>query len=53
MFPNSWTANRIKVEVDAAFQNKVVLGNKWTGVTPSGVRVEGYLIPKTTVYPIY
>jgi hypothetical protein len=53
MFPNSWTADRIKVEVDAAYQNRVITGNKWTGVTPSGVKVEGYLAPNTTVYPIY
>jgi filamentous hemagglutinin len=39
------------VEVDAAFQNKTVIGNKWQGITPSGVKVEGYLNPKTTVYP--
>ncbi len=51
MFPKSWTADRIKVEVDAAFQNRKITGNKWTGTTPSGVRVEGYLSPKTTVYP--
>ncbi|WP_432464176.1 EndoU domain-containing protein [Agarivorans sp. QJM3NY_33] len=34
MFPDSWSADRIKVEVDAAYQNKVVTGNKWSGVTP-------------------
>lgn len=51
MFPKSWSVDRIKVEVDAAFQNKRVIGNKWTGITPSGVRVEGYISPKTTVYP--
>lgn len=53
MFPDSWTANRVKVEVDAAFQNKVITGNKWTGVTPSGVREEGWMKPKTTAYPRY
>lgn len=51
MFPSSWTSDRIKVEVDAAFQNKTVTGNKWAATTPSGVKVEGYLSPKTTVYP--
>ena len=51
MFPDSWTADRVKVEVDAAFQNKTVVGNKWFGKTPSGVKVEGYLNPKTTVFP--
>ena len=53
MFPDSWSADRVRVEVDAAFQNKVVSGNKWRGVTPSGVTVEGWLSPKTTVYPKY
>ena len=53
MFPDSWSADRVKIEVDAAFQNRTVNGNKWSGTTPSGVRVEGYLQPKTTVYPIY
>ncbi|MBI5256101.1 MAG: EndoU domain-containing protein [Burkholderiales bacterium] len=51
MFPDSWSADRVKVEVDAAYQNKTVSGNKWSGTTPSGVKVEGYLNPKTTVYP--
>ncbi|WP_447894317.1 EndoU domain-containing protein [Vreelandella sp. GE22] len=53
LFPDSWTADRVKVEVDAAFQNKVITGNKWAGVTPSGVRVEGWMKPKATVYPKY
>jgi filamentous hemagglutinin len=53
MFPDSWSANRVKIEVDAAFKNKTVTGNKWSGTTPSGVKVGGYLSPKTTVYPIY
>jgi len=51
MFPDSWNAERVQAEVEAAFQNKTVVGNKWTGVTPSGVTVEGWLAPKTTVYP--
>ncbi|MNM39923.1 Ribonuclease [compost metagenome] len=51
LFPDSWTANRIKVEVDAAYQNRTIVGNKWSGMTPSGVRVEGYIKPKTTVFP--
>ena len=51
MFPDSWSTNQLKTEVDAAYKNKVVNGNKWTGTTPSGVKVEGYMTPKTTVYP--
>lgn len=53
MFPDSWTADRVKVEVEAAYQNKTINGNKWAGVTPSGVIVERWLTPKTTVYPKY
>ncbi|TVT89826.1 hypothetical protein FPT15_18785 [Pseudomonas sp. RGB] len=41
----------MKVEVDGAFHNRTVVGNKWTEITPSGVQVEGYMSPKTTVYP--
>lgn len=51
LFPDSWSPARIRFEVDAAFQNRTIVGNKWTGTTPSGVRVEGYIKPKTTVYP--
>uniref|UniRef100_UPI003782D6C6 EndoU domain-containing protein n=1 Tax=Aquabacterium sp. TaxID=1872578 RepID=UPI003782D6C6 len=55
MFPKDWSEARIRDEVEAAFSspNKVVVKDKWMSVTPSGVRVEGYLQPRTTVYPIY
>jgi len=52
MFPDDWSGDRIKAEVNAAFQNKTVSGNTWSGTTPSGVKVQGYLQPKTTVYPV-
>ena len=54
MFPDSWSADRLKVEVDAAYKNRQPVPNKpnmWQGKTPSGVEVTGYLQPKTTVYP--
>lgn len=54
MFPDNWSAARVKVEVDAAFQSRTPVPGKpnmWQGVTPSGVKVEGYLTPKVTVYP--
>ena len=53
MFPDSWSADRVKVEVDAAYQSRTITGNMWTGTTPSGVVVRGYLNPKTTAYPVY
>ena len=55
MFPDTWSADRLKVEIDAAYKNKEIVninGKKmWKGVTPSGVHVTGFLEPKTTVYP--
>jgi hypothetical protein len=52
LFPDNWSSSRIKVEVDAAFKTKAVSGNTWTGTTPSGVKVRGFLSPKTTVFPV-
>ncbi|MEJ6455459.1 hemagglutinin repeat-containing protein [Fusobacterium nucleatum] len=52
LFPESWSKNRIKVEVDIAYKNKIVTGRYWEGTTPSGVKVRGFLYPNTTVYPL-
>ncbi|MCL7765921.1 EndoU domain-containing protein [Pasteurella multocida] len=57
MFPRTWTEDRLKVELEHAFNNRVPMEkfeNKWEGITKSGVKVEwvinkeGYL---STVYP--
>lgn len=55
MFPKDWTAEQVVSEVNAAWlsPNKMVRGEKWTALTPSGVRVEGYLEPRVTAYPVY
>ena len=55
MFPKHWDAARIQSEVDAAWNSpdKVVTGAKWSAFTPSGVKVEGFISPRTTVYPLY
>jgi hypothetical protein len=55
MFPKTWDEVRLKSEIDAAWNspNKIVTGDKWISVTPSGVKVEGFISPKITVYPIY
>ncbi len=52
LFPESWSKNRIIVEVDIAYKNKIVTGRYWKGTTPSGIKVRGYLYPNTTVYPL-
>lgn len=54
MFPENWTAERVKVEVDFAYSNRIPIPGKpgmWQGVTPSGVKVEGWLSPNVTAYP--
>ena len=55
MFPKDWTAERITTELDAAWNSptKTKKGEKWSALTPSGVRVEGYLAPRVTAYPVY
>ena len=59
MFPDSWTSDRLKVEVDYAYKNRVPHSDPlkaskgmWQGVTKSGVKVGGYVSPKTTAYPL-
>lgn len=55
MFPKSWNAERVASELDAAWNspNKTIRGDKWSALTPSGVRVEGYTAPRVTAYPVY
>lgn len=33
------------------FENKIVVRNTGAGTTLSGVKVEGFVTPKVTVYP--
>jgi hypothetical protein len=55
MFPKAWNAERVTSELDAAWNspNKTIRGDKWSALTPSGVRVEGYTAPRVTAYPVY
>jgi len=55
LFPKGWDETRIKMEVDAAWNNpaKVVTGNTWSSTTTSGVPVSGYISPRTTVFPVF
>ncbi|WP_336184922.1 EndoU domain-containing protein, partial [Fusobacterium polymorphum] len=55
LFPESWSRSRIIVEVDIAYKNgtrSLTDPRKWIGTTPSGIKVEGYIAPNTTVYPL-
>jgi hypothetical protein len=56
MFPDNWTENRIKVEIDNVLKNpnNQVGDYKWQGTTSTGVKIEviykeGKVI---TAYPI-
>ena len=57
MYPEWWTENRIKVENDFAYLNRIELPNSqgvydiWEGRTLSGIEVRGYLTPDITVFP--
>jgi hypothetical protein len=55
MFPKDWSAEQVVSEVNAAWNSptKTIRGDKWSALTPSGVRVEGYLEPRVTAYPVY
>ncbi len=55
MFPKSWNAERVAAELEAAWNSptKPIRGDKWSALTPSGVRVEGYTAPRVTAYPVY
>ena len=55
MFPKDWTVEQVINEVNAAWfsPTKTIRGDKWSALTPSGVRVEGYLEPRVTAYPVY
>lgn len=55
MFPKAWAAERVAAELDAAWNSphKTVRGDKWSALTPSGVRVEGFTAPRVTAYPVY
>jgi len=57
MFPDSWGKDRIKVEVDEAYKKRTIIpgampkDDMWEGITPSGVKVKGFVMP-ITVYPV-
>lgn len=56
MFPKDWDEARIRAEVTSAWESKgkkIYPNGKWEAKTPSGIKVEGWLNPRKTAYPIY
>ena len=57
LFPDYWTENRIKVEIDNILKNpnNQVSRNKWVGTSSSQVKIKVFLNNNgevTTAYPI-
>jgi hypothetical protein len=47
MFPKDWDAQRVQMEIEHAWlsPDREVNGNRWSGTSKSGVRIEGYTFP--------
>ncbi|MEC8012389.1 MAG: EndoU domain-containing protein, partial [Pseudomonadota bacterium] len=54
MFPEKWNEQKIIDEVNAAWNSdkKTINGNRWSSITPEGVKVTGYIKPRHTAYPV-
>jgi hypothetical protein len=54
MFPKDWSREKIIDEIDSAWKNQVPNSDikKWSGVSNSGVVIEGYKNPKLTAFPV-
>jgi hypothetical protein len=56
-FPKSWSRQKVMSEIRGAYENGTIASNgKWDGISPSGVRIEGWLNSAgdiNTAYPIY
>ncbi|MBX9267809.1 EndoU domain-containing protein [Chromobacterium violaceum] len=54
--PDNWSASRVKYETFQAYSNRVVPDPEnnprfWTGISPGGIEIQGYLTPHLTAYP--
>ena len=46
-------APRIRAEVTSAWEKRIVKDDRWKGTSSSGVKIEGFISPNRTAYPIY
>ena len=53
MFPKDWDEARIRAEVTSAWEKRIVKDDRWKGTSSSGVKIEGFISPNRTAYPIY
>ncbi|RYD98699.1 MAG: hypothetical protein EOP50_04740, partial [Sphingobacteriales bacterium] len=55
MFPRDWDTARVKTETESAWARRAPVEgqpNMWQGTSNSGVKLQGYLSPRTTAYPL-
>lgn len=56
-YPKTWSRSRVISEIKSAYHNGCITGNKFSGVSTSGVIISGYVNQKgydiNTAYPIY
>lgn len=55
MFPKDWDAQKVQVEIESAWARRTSVANQpnmWSGTSDSGVKIQGYLEPRTTAYPV-
>ncbi|MDC9595220.1 EndoU domain-containing protein [Xenorhabdus sp. IM139775] len=55
-FPQSWNRQQVMSEIKGAYKNATMQGSKWEGVSPSGVKIGGYLDKNgniNTAFPVY
>ncbi|MCT8342710.1 DUF637 domain-containing protein [Photorhabdus kleinii] len=55
-FPQSWNRQQVLSEIKGAYKNSTMQGSKWEGISPSGVRIGGYLDKNgniNTAFPVY
>jgi hypothetical protein len=55
MFPVNWNEQRITSEIDSAWNagDMTISGSQWSGTSKSGVKIQGYIKPRYTAFPIY
>nr|WP_232037772.1 EndoU domain-containing protein [Serratia rubidaea] len=55
-FPKSWNRQKVLTEIKGAHNNATINGSRWEGVSPSGVKIGGYLDSNgniNTAFPVY
>ena len=56
-YPKTWSRSKVISEIKSAYKNGCIIGNKFSGVSNSGITIEGYVNQKgydiNTAYPKY